>query len=66
MRVLFVFLIFFLSGLTTTLANVIGIDFASDSMKIAIVKPGHPLEIGKFLSGVIGCCRLTLPNSNSH
>eukprot|EP00599_Poterioochromonas_sp_BG-1_P004886 CAMPEP_0173141230 /NCGR_PEP_ID=MMETSP1105-20130129/5369_1 /TAXON_ID=2985 /ORGANISM="Ochromonas sp., Strain BG-1" /LENGTH=913 /DNA_ID=CAMNT_0014054391 /DNA_START=66 /DNA_END=2807 /DNA_ORIENTATION=+ len=25
--------------------NVIGIDFASDSLKIAIVKPGHPLEI---------------------
>lgn len=28
--------------------NVIGIDFATDSLKIAIVKPGHPLEIGKW------------------
>ena len=28
--------------------NVIGIDFGSDSMKIAIVQPGTPLEIGTF------------------
>ena len=29
-------------------ANIIGIDFASDSIKVAIVQPGTPLEIGKF------------------
>jgi hypothetical protein len=28
-------------------ANIIGIDFASDSIKVAIVQPGTPLEIGK-------------------
>ena len=28
--------------------NVMGIDFGSDSMKIAIVQPGTPLEIGKI------------------
>ena len=28
-------------------ANVIGIDFASDSVKVAIVQPGTPLEIGR-------------------
>ena len=27
-------------------ANVIGLDFGSDSMKVAIVQPGAPLEIG--------------------
>ncbi len=27
-------------------SNVIGIDLASDSMKVAIVQPGTPLEIG--------------------
>lgn len=27
-------------------ANVIGIDFASDALKVAIVQPGTPLEIG--------------------
>jgi hypothetical protein len=26
--------------------NVIGLDFGSDSMKVAIVQPGTPLEIG--------------------
>jgi hypothetical protein len=31
-------------------SNVIGIDFASDAMKVAIVQPGTPLEIGKSLS----------------
>lgn len=31
-------------------SNVIGIDFASDSMKVAIVQPGTPLEIGKHYS----------------
>jgi hypothetical protein len=30
-------------------SNVIGIDFASDSFKVAIVQPGTPLEIGKDL-----------------
>ncbi len=29
-------------------ANVIGIDFASDSVKVALVKPGTPLEIGLY------------------
>jgi hypothetical protein len=31
-------------------ANIIGIDFASDSIKVAIVQPGTPLEIGKTIS----------------
>lgn len=35
-----------LAVLSTVSANVIGIDFASDSMKIAIIQPGTPLEIG--------------------
>lgn len=30
-----------------THANIIGIDFASDSIKVAIVQPGTPMEIGK-------------------
>lgn len=30
-------------------SNVIGIDFASDAMKVAIVQPGTPLEIGMLL-----------------
>jgi hypothetical protein len=30
--------------------NVIGIDFGSDTMKVAIVQPGTPLEIGKSRS----------------
>ena len=29
-------------------ANVIGIDFASDAVKVAIVQPGTPLEIGRY------------------
>jgi quinol-cytochrome oxidoreductase complex cytochrome b subunit len=29
-------------------ANIVGIDFASDSIKVAIVQPGTPLEIGKM------------------
>jgi hypothetical protein len=49
MRVLFIFLILFLQSFTCTVGNVVGIDFASDSLKIAIVKPGNPLEIGIFL-----------------
>jgi hypothetical protein len=28
--------------------SVVGIDFASDSMKIAIIQPGTPLEIGNL------------------
>ena len=28
-------------------ANVIGIDFATDSLKVALIQPGTPLEIGK-------------------
>lgn len=28
-------------------SNVIGIDFATDALKVAIVQPGTPLEIGK-------------------
>ena len=28
--------------------NVIGLDFGSDSMKVAIVQPGTPMEIGPF------------------
>ncbi len=30
-----------------TQANIIGIDFASDSIKVAIVQPGTPMEIGR-------------------
>lgn len=30
-----------------THANIIGIDFASDSIKVAIVQPGTPMEIGE-------------------
>ena len=37
---------FFASILASTRANVIGIDFASDAFKVAIVQPGTPLEIG--------------------
>jgi hypothetical protein len=48
MRALFIFLILFLQSFTYTVGNVVGIDFASDSLKIAIVKPGNPLEIGNF------------------
>ena len=33
-------------GLFKVEANVIGIDFASDALKVAIVQPGTPLEIG--------------------
>lgn len=34
-----------LASLVVTNGNVIGLDFGSDSMKVAIVKPGNPLEI---------------------
>lgn len=27
-------------------SNVIGLDFGSDSLKVALVQPGSPLEIG--------------------
>lgn len=33
----------------TATANVIGIDMASDALKVAIVQPGTPLEIGMLL-----------------
>ena len=36
-------------------ANIIGIDFASDSIKVAIVQPGTPLEIG-----IIGCAAIVM------
>jgi hypothetical protein len=29
-------------------ANVIGIDFGSDSFKVALVQPGSPLDIGNI------------------
>ena len=29
-------------------ANVIGIDFGSDTMKVAVVQPGTPFEIGNL------------------
>lgn len=35
--------------LQSGLGNVIGLDFGSDSMKVAIVQPGTPLEIGMSL-----------------
>jgi hypothetical protein len=41
-----VLLVFFQT--VTVSANVIGIDFASDSVKVALVKPGTPLEIGEL------------------
>jgi hypothetical protein len=41
------FCILFLINIAQISGNVIGIDFASDALKIALVKPGHPLEIGK-------------------
>jgi hypothetical protein len=41
----FIFIIF-LGLLEKVSSNVIGIDFGSDSMKVAIVQPGSPLEIG--------------------
>jgi molecular chaperone DnaK (HSP70) len=28
-------------------ANVIGIDFGSENMKVAVVSPGSPFDIGK-------------------
>ena len=31
---------------TSASSNVMGIDFGSDTMKVAIVQPGLPLEIG--------------------
>ena len=40
-------LLIFLQSIAVS-ANVIGIDFASDSVKVALVKPGTPLEIGLF------------------
>ena len=30
--------------------NVIGLDFGSDAMKVAIVQPGSPLDIGEYNS----------------
>ncbi len=42
-------LLVFLQAVSVS-ANVIGIDFASDSVKVALVKPGTPLEIGEFQS----------------
>ncbi len=44
------FCILFLINIAQIYGNVIGIDFASDALKIALVKPGHPLEIGKPLA----------------
>lgn len=41
----FLLLLGFLSDHKTA-ANVIGIDIGSDSMKVGIVSPGAPLEIG--------------------
>jgi hypothetical protein len=35
-------------------ANVIGIDFGSENMKIGIVSPGSPLEIGLMALPIIG------------
>jgi hypothetical protein len=34
-------------------ANIIGIDVASDSIKVAIVQPGTPLEIGKMCAVIL-------------
>ena len=31
---------------SATDGNVIGLDFGSDAMKVAIVQPGSPLDIG--------------------
>lgn len=31
---------------SVTDGNVIGLDFGSDAMKVAIVQPGSPLDIG--------------------
>lgn len=36
-----------LTFLNNVHANILGIDFASDSIKVAIVQPGTPLEIGE-------------------
>lgn len=39
-------LLVLLSVLVAVHSNVIGLDFGSDAMKVAIVQPGAPLEIG--------------------
>jgi hypothetical protein len=39
-----------LQGLIASIsANVIGIDFGGDNMKVAVVSPGSPFDIGKYL-----------------
>jgi hypothetical protein len=43
---LFLSLVVALTVVRRVTANVMGLDFGSDSMKVAIVQPGTPLEIG--------------------
>lgn len=43
------FVAVFISFTATVNGNVIGLDFGSDSMKVAIVQPGTPLEIGNYI-----------------
>jgi hypothetical protein len=35
-------------------ATIIGIDLASDALKVAIIQPGKPLEIGKSSFSLMG------------
>ena len=46
MLVLLLFVVVALLGRVTD-GNVIGLDFGSDAMKVAIVQPGSPLDIGQ-------------------
>ena len=47
---LIIFLSFVVALLRVTDGNVIGLDFGSDAMKVAIVQPGSPLDIGEYMS----------------
>ena len=47
---LIAFIIYLSSFVHLVNCNVIGIDFGSDTMKVAIVQPGSPLEIGLLVS----------------
>jgi molecular chaperone DnaK (HSP70) len=42
-----------LQGLLASIsANVIGIDFGGDNMKVAVVSPGSPFDIGKIYNNI--------------
>ncbi len=48
MKLFIVLVIAFAVVLQTVRSTIIGIDLASDALKVAIIQPGKPLEIGKL------------------